>query len=198
VPPYIHRETDDPRRDADRSRYQTVYAAVTGAVAAPTAGLHLTVEALAALSEAGVPHAFVTLHVGPGTFRPVKTERVEDHRMDAERYELPAATAAAISACRKGGGRVVAVGSTTVRTLETVAAEQGEIVASSGRSALFIRPPYTFRAVDVMLTNFHLPRSTLLMMVSALAGRERVMAAYEAAVAARYRFFSYGDCMLIL
>jgi S-adenosylmethionine:tRNA ribosyltransferase-isomerase len=198
VPPYIRRSADDPRQDVDRSRYQTVYARAIGAVAAPTAGLHLTPELLAALAGRGIKHTFVTLHVGPGTFRPVKVERVEDHRMDAERYEVPAATAEAVVACRAGGGRVVAVGSTTVRTLETVAAAHGRVVADCGRSTLFITPPYDFRVVDAMLTNFHLPKSTLLMMVSALAGRERVLAAYQAAVAARYRFFSYGDCMLIL
>jgi S-adenosylmethionine:tRNA ribosyltransferase-isomerase len=197
VPPYIHREADDARQAVDRARYQTVYARATGAVAAPTAGLHLTADLLAVLARQGVPHVFVTLHVGPGTFRPVKAEQVEDHRMDAERYEVPVATAEAIAACRNRGGRVVAVGSTTVRTLETVAAEHGRVVAAGGRSALFIRPPYEFRVVDAMLTNFHLPKSTLLMMVAALAGRERVLAAYRAAVAARYRFFSYGDCMLI-
>jgi len=197
LPPYIRRAAGDRRGEADRERYQTVYARVTGAVAAPTAGLHLTPELLAALAEQGVAHAFVTLHVGPGTFRPVKSECVEDHRMDAERYEIPAETAAAIAACRARGGRIVAVGSTTVRTLESVAAEQGAVTAASGRSTLFIRPPYRFRAIDAMLTNFHLPKSTLLMMVAALAGRERILAAYADAIRERYRFFSYGDCMLI-
>lgn len=198
VPPYIHRADDDRRRNMDRARYQTVYAHTTGAVAAPTAGLHLTPELLATLARQGIPHVFVTLHVGPGTFRPVKVERVEDHCMDAERYEVPEATVEAINACRRRGGRIVAVGSTTVRTLETVAAVHGQIVATHGRSTLFIYPPYEVRVVDAMLTNFHLPKSTLLMMVAALAGHARVLAAYQMAIAARYRFFSYGDSMLIL
>lgn len=199
VPPYIHRSGDPEETRLDRERYQTVYAANTGAVAAPTAGLHFTDELLAALEAKGVRRAFVTLHVGPGTFKPVKAERVEAHKMDAETYEIPEATAQAIADCRARGGRVIAVGSTSVRTLETVAAaNDGKIVAARGRSSIFIYPPYTFRAIDAMLTNFHLPQSTLLMMISALAGRERVLTAYREAVAERYRFFSYGDCMLIL
>jgi S-adenosylmethionine:tRNA ribosyltransferase-isomerase len=146
-----------------------------------------------------VEYAFLTLHVGPGTFKPVQTEILEEHRMDPERYEVPVQTAAAVAACRSRGGRIVAVGSTSVRTLETVAAAHGgAIVACAGRTALFIRPPYTFRAVDAMLTNFHLPRSTLLAMVAALAGQDLILRAYREAVAQRYRFFSYGDCMLII
>ncbi|MEI8242006.1 MAG: tRNA preQ1(34) S-adenosylmethionine ribosyltransferase-isomerase QueA [bacterium] len=199
VPPYIHRAAGDARGALDRERYQTVYAREPGAVAAPTAGLHFTPELLAALAAQGVPHAFVTLHVGPGTFQPVQVENLDEHRMESERYAVPEATAAALAACRARRGRVVAVGSTTVRTLETVAAaHDGRVVAGSGRTGIFIRPPYAFRAADALLTNFHLPRSTLLAMVSAFAGRERVLAAYREAVAQRYRFFSYGDCMLIL
>lgn len=200
VPPYIRRDANDPEMARlDKERYQTVYAQEVGAVAAPTAGLHFTDELLAKLEAKGVKRAFVTLHVGPGTFKPVKAERVEEHRMDAEFYNIPEATAQAIRETRAAGGRIVAVGSTSVRTLETVAAlNNGEIVATHGSSTAFIYPPYQFKAIDVMLTNFHLPQSTLIMMISALAGRERVLAAYEEAVKERYRFFSYGDCMLIL
>ena len=183
---------------SDTERYQTVYAKFPGAVAAPTAGLHFTDAVFQALEKKGVRRAAVTLHVGLGTFRPVDAENVDDHRMEAERYIVPEETAAAIRDCRARGGRVVAVGSTSVRTLETVAAEHGEVVACSGRSSLFIRPPYEFKVVDAMLTNFHLPRSTLVMMVSALATRELILKAYAEAVRERYRFFSYGDCMLIL
>lgn len=200
VPPYIRRDANDPEMARlDKERYQTVYAKEVGAVAAPTAGLHFTDELLAKLEAKGIKSAFVTLHVGPGTFKPVKAERVEEHRMDAEFYDIPEATAQAIRETRAAGGRIVAVGSTSVRTLETVAAlNNGEIVATHGSSTAFIYPPYQFKAIDVMLTNFHLPQSTLIMMISALAGRERVLAAYEEAVKERYRFFSYGDCMLIL
>ncbi len=197
LPPYIKRSAGDPRTARDRLRYQTVYASRPGAVAAPTAGLHFTPELFARLEEQGVRRAVVTLHVGPGTFKPVSCDDVRDHVMEDERYELDAETAAAVDAARARGGRVVAVGSTTVRTLETVAREHGGVVADEGRSDLFIYPPFEFRVVDVMLTNFHLPRSTLIMMVCALAGRERVLAAYEEAVRMRYRFYSYGDCMLI-
>lgn len=200
LPPYIARPVDDPaeRRD-DGARYQTVYARETGAVAAPTAGLHFTPSVFDTLRRQEVAVATVTLHVGLGTFRPVQVERVEDHVMHDERYVVPEATAAAIRACRRHGGRILAVGSTTVRTLETMAAAHGgAAVACSGRSRLFIREPYPFCFTDRMLTNFHLPRSTLLMMVAALAGRERILAAYREAVARRYRFFSYGDCMLIV
>lgn len=200
VPPYIHRNADDPAlARLDRERYQTIYARAVGAVAAPTAGLHFTEAIFAALEAKGVRRAFVTLHVGPGTFKPVKAERVEEHRMDAEHYEVPESTARLIRETRAAGGRVIAVGSTSVRTLETVAAANGgEVVATQGSSTAFIYPPYRFLAVDAMLTNFHLPQSTLIMMVSALAGRERILAAYQEAVRERYRFFSYGDCMLIL
>jgi S-adenosylmethionine:tRNA ribosyltransferase-isomerase len=199
LPPYIARAgADAAQESADRERYQTVYARAPGAVAAPTAGLHFSEALLARLASAGVGRAAVTLHVGLGTFRPVTSERAEDHVLEAERYEVAAAAAEAVAAARRAGGRVVAVGTTTVRTLETAAAGDGEVRASSGRSALFIRPPYRFRAVDALLTNFHLPRSTLLMLVCAFAGRERVLAAYAEAVREGYRFYSYGDAMLIL
>ena len=175
-----------------------------GSVAAPTAGLHFTPEIFAALEAKGVRRVAVTLHVGPGTFRPVKAENIEDHHMDFEAFTVPPETAAAVNECKTRGGRVFCVGSTTVRTLETVAAAvaadggEGVVAAGSGASDIFIHPPYRFRACDAMLTNFHLPQSTLLMMVSALAGRERVLCAYAMAVRAGYMFFSYGDCMLIV
>lgn len=200
LPPYIHRypTADEQQQRQDRERYQTVYAREVGAVAAPTAGLHLTAALLERLQAQGVACAKVTLHVGPGTFKPVTVDTLEDHRMDTERYTIPPETVTAIQACRARGGRVVAVGSTTVRTLETVAAaHDGEVVSVSGRSSLFIYPPYPFHVVNVMLTNFHLPRSTLLMMVSAFAGHALVMQAYAAAVQENYAFFSYGDCMLL-
>ncbi len=198
LPPYIKRHPDDDRKNRDRSRYQTVYASEPGAVAAPTAGLHFTPELLERLAADGVDKAEVTLHVGIGTFRPVSVDTVSDHRMDEERYSIAADAATAIRETQKGGGRIVAVGSTSVRTLESVVATHADIVACSGRSDLFIYPPYAFKAVDAMLTNFHLPKSTLLMMVSALAGTELIREAYAEAVSKRYRFFSYGDCMLIV
>ena len=200
LPPYIQRNEDsDPAAGAqDRERYQTVFASSPGAVAAPTAGLHFTSELLKELADRGIPQARLTLHVGIGTFRPVTADRVEDHRMEAERYEVSAETADAINRTRAAGGRVVAVGSTSVRTLETVVDEDGTVHPGTGRTSLFIVPPYRFKGVDAMLTNFHLPCSTLLMMVSALAGRERVLGAYRQAVMEKYRFFSYGDCMLIV
>ncbi len=203
VPPYVHREGTRQEELADRERYQTIYARHVGSVAAPTAGLHFTGEIFDALERKGVRRCAVTLHVGPGTFRPVKTEDIEDHHMDFEAFTVPPETAAAISECKARGGRVVCVGSTTVRTLETVANRgRGDgdplIVPGSGASNIFIYPPYRFRVCDAMLTNFHLPQSTLLMMVSALAGRERILCAYAFAVKKEYRFFSYGDCMLII
>ena len=199
VPPYVHREGTPEEEAFDRARYQTIYARVTGSVAAPTAGLHFTPEIFAALEAKGVKRVAVTLHVGPGTFRPVKTTEIEDHHMDYEAYTVTAEAAEAINACKARGGRVVCVGSTSVRTLETVAAAHGgKVVAAHGASNIFIYPPYKFAVTDAMLTNFHLPQSTLLMMVSALAGRERILCAYALAVRAEYRFFSYGDCMLIV
>ncbi len=200
LPPYIKRDRDvnGERIRMDRERYQTVFAKETGAVAAPTAGLHFTPKLLEELAGAGVNKAELTLHVGPGTFQPVKVDALEDHRMEAERYSISEDTAAMIRKTKAGTGRVVAVGSTSVRTLETVAAKYGEIVACEGRSEIFIYPPYDFKVVDVMLTNFHLPCSTLLMMISALAGQDLIKRAYDEAVKEKYRFYSYGDCMLIL
>ena len=201
LPPYIRRTpaamTEEERRE-DAERYQTVYAERIGAVAAPTAGLHFSKTMLAALEAQGIEIAKITLHVGPGTFRPVTVENPEEHQMHSERYEVPAAAAEAIERCRARGGRIVAVGSTTVRTLETMAQEHGgRAVPCSGRSALFIREPFKFSFTDMMITNFHLPKSTLLMMVAALAGRDFVLESYREAVERGYRFFSYGDCMLI-
>jgi S-adenosylmethionine:tRNA ribosyltransferase-isomerase len=188
LPPYIRRPPGGTA--ADRERYQTVFARVPGAIAAPTAGLHFTPELLVDLAGRGIPHTFVTLHVGIGTFRPVKTETVEEHKLHAERFAIGEPAAAAMRAAR----RIVAVGTTVARTLEAV----GSPRPAAGATDLFIRPPYEFRVVGALLTNFHLPRSTLLMLVSALAGRELILAAYADAVRERYRFFSYGDCMLIL
>ena len=210
LPPYIKRpKTPTPDGQRDRLRYQTVYASRTGAVAAPTAGLHFTPTLLSELERKGVGMTTVTLHVGPGTFRPVKAERVEDHVVELEQYRISETAAGAIQGARDGGRRVVAVGTTTVRVLETVAAERGRIVACEGRTSLFIYPPYAFRVVGALLTNFHLPMSSLLMMVSAFAaaqaepadsecGRQRLLAAYRQAIEGQYRFYSYGDCMLLL
>jgi S-adenosylmethionine:tRNA ribosyltransferase-isomerase len=192
LPPYIHRE-DEP---GDRERYQTVYARERGSVAAPTAGLHFTPEILEAIRARGVQIATVTLHVGLGTFQPVRVDRLEDVQLHAERYSISPETAAALNAARRDGRRVVAAGTTTVRTLEHCA-QAGEFAPHSGVTSIFISPGYEFRVVGALLTNFHLPQSTLLMLVSALAGRERVLAAYRHAVEARYRFFSYGDCMFV-
>jgi S-adenosylmethionine:tRNA ribosyltransferase-isomerase len=191
LPPYIRAKL------ADGERYQTVYGDQPGSAAAPTAGLHFTQAALAALAEKGVETARVLLHVGLGTFRPVAAERVEDHVMHREYYELTEAAAAAINGARAAGRRVIAVGTTTVRVLETLG-RSGALSAGQGWTEIFIYPGYQFKVVDGLLTNFHLPRSTLLMLVSALAGRERVLAAYQEAIAASYRFFSFGDAMLIL
>ncbi len=203
VPPYIHREGTAEEECEDRIRYQTIYAREVGSVAAPTAGLHFTPEIFEALDKKGVQRVAVTLHVGPGTFRPVKAENIEDHQMDFEAFSVSPETADAINACKARGGRVFCCGSTTVRTLETVAnrekAEGDPLIApGSGASNIFIYPPYQFKVCDCMLTNFHLPQSTLLMMVSALAGRERMLCAYAMAVRNNYMFFSYGDCMLIV
>jgi S-adenosylmethionine:tRNA ribosyltransferase-isomerase len=197
LPPYIRREGSG-RASLDRERYQTVYAERNGAVAAPTAGLHFTPEVLAGLAGAGVSLTRLTLHVGPGTFRPVKTPETADHHMDAEWYRLGPDAAGEINRARAAGGRVIAVGTTAVRALETLAAGEGRVRPGEGWTELFIAPPYEFRAVDALLTNFHLPRSTLLMLVSAFAGRELVLRAYRHAVERRYRFYSYGDCCLFL
>lgn len=185
LPPYMERE----EREADKERYQTVFAKHEGSIAAPTAGLHFTPELLQKL-----PHTFVTLHVGVGTFQPVKVDRLDEHVMHAERYSLSEKTAEEIRQAK----RVIAVGTTATRVLESIAKKHGRIQADAGETDIFIYPPYTFRAVDVLLTNFHLPKSTLLMLVSALAGKDLILRAYEEAVRERYRFFSYGDCMLIL
>lgn len=193
LPPYIHRE-DEP---GDRDRYQTVYARQRGSVAAPTAGLHFTPEILDAIRESGVQVATVTLHVGLGTFQPVRVDRVEDVKLHAERYTISEETAAALNAARREKRRIVAAGTTTVRTLEHCAREAQEFAPHSGSTSIFIAPGFDFRVVGALLTNFHLPQSTLLMLVTAFAGREQVLAAYRHAVEAKYRFFSYGDCMFI-
>ena len=201
VPPYVKREGTREEELADRERYQTIYAKHVGSVAAPTAGLHFTPEIFDALEAKGVKRVAVTLHVGPGTFRPVKAENIEDHQMDYEAFTVTPEAADAINACKARGGRVFCVGSTTVRTLETVAARPNAtslVAPGTGASNIFIYPPYHFKVCDCMLTNFHLPQSTLLMMISALAGRERVLCAYAMAVMKNYMFFSYGDCMLIV
>jgi len=193
LPPYItRRDTDN-----DRQRYQTVFAQTPGAVAAPTAGLHFDLELLNQLEDRGIESTTITLHVGAGTFQPVRVDNIEDHPMHAEWLEVPASACEAIAAARARGGRVIAVGTTAVRSLET-AAQGGELAPFSGDSRIFIYPPYRFRVVDAMITNFHLPESTLLMLVSAFAGRERTLAAYRHAVAQSYRFFSYGDAMLLV
>ncbi len=193
LPPYIH------ERLADPERYQTVYARIPGSAAAPTAGLHFTPELLARLAEAGIERVEVTLHVGSDTFQPVQVDDVSQHHMHGEWCTLPPETAVAIAAARARGGRVIAVGTTTTRTLEAAAAAQGGALgAFEGLVDLFITPGYGWRVVDGLITNFHLPRSTLLMLVSALAGRERVLSAYETAKQAGYRFFSFGDAMLIV
>jgi S-adenosylmethionine:tRNA ribosyltransferase-isomerase len=196
LPPYIRRYRKP--GGEDWARYQTVYAVRPGAVAAPTAGLHFTTDLLAELRGWGVELHRVTLHVGPGTFRPVRAQRVAEHRVEAERFEVSEATAAALSRARREGRRVVAVGTTTVRALETVARPDGGVAPGAGWTDLTIVPGHAFRAVDALLTNFHLPRSSLLLLVSAFSGRERVLDAYAHAVAAGYRFYSYGDAMLIL
>jgi len=192
LPPYITREDTD----RDRRRYQTVFAETPGAVAAPTAGLHFDQALLDQLKETGIESATVTLHVGAGTFQPVRVDNIEDHHMHAEWLEVPQSACDAIAAARARGGRVIAVGTTAVRSLET-AAQGGSLEPYSGDSRIFIYPPYQFRVVDAMITNFHLPESTLLMLVSAFAGREQTLAAYRHAVQQRYRFFSYGDAMLL-
>jgi S-adenosylmethionine:tRNA ribosyltransferase-isomerase len=195
LPPYIKRMD----LAADRDRYQTVYAQPRGSVAAPTAGLHLTHALLAALQARGVVRVDITLHVGYGTFQPVRVDRVEDHRLEPEHYEIREGAASQINLAVAERRRVIAVGTTTTRTLEAVAmAHDGRLAAGAGSTDLFIYPGFEFRIVGGLMTNFHLPRSSLLMLVSAFTGRERVLAAYSAAVAARYRFYSYGDAMLIL
>ena len=194
LPPYIKR----PPEPGDAAWYQTVFARLDGAIAAPTAGLHFTEGLLSRLRERRIGVASVTLHVGPGTFRPVRVPRIEDHRMVPEPIEVPGSTAELIGQTKARGGRIVAVGTTVVRTLEWVAGKDGAVGAYSGETALFVTPGYAFRVVDALVTNFHLPRTTLLMLVSAFAGIDRVKELYAEAVKERYRFYSYGDAMLIL
>ncbi|MFH1007788.1 MAG: tRNA preQ1(34) S-adenosylmethionine ribosyltransferase-isomerase QueA [Candidatus Latescibacterota bacterium] len=193
LPPYIHRDAES----SDLKRYQTVYAKEVGAVAAPTAGLHFTQELLDRIREKGVSVVPIVLHVGIGTFRPVSAPDPRDHPMEAEYYQVSEAAAECIGRTKATGGRIVAVGTTVVRTLETVATEDGKVPSGAGWTQKFLYPPYTFRLVDALVTNFHLPKSTLLMLVSAFAGRESVLRAYEDAIAHHYRFYSYGDAMLI-
>jgi len=192
LPPYIKAKIPDPER------YQTVYARVEGSAAAPTAGLHFTPRLLDRLRAQGVQIVPLLLHVGLGTFRPVKTEDITQHKMHSEYFEVPVRTAEIVNEARARGGRVVAVGTTVVRALETAATPQGLVQPGKGRTDLFIYPGYRFKVIDILITNFHFPRSTLLMLVCAFAGRERVMRAYQVAVQEGYRFFSFGDAMLIL
>ena len=193
LPPYLQR--DDCQ--VDRERYQTVVAREPGAVAAPTAGLHFTHELLEQLAAKGIETAFLTLHTGLGTFQPVRVEHVEEHQIHTERFVIPLATAEAVSRTKTAGGRVVAVGTTSARTLEYSAQQSGQVEAGSGEADIYIYPGYHFKVVDALITNFHLPESTLLMLVSALAGREAVLEAYREAVSRNYRFYSYGDAMFI-
>ena len=191
LPPYIREELKDPER------YQTVYSKELGSAAAPTAGLHFTKELLETVRNKGVLTEFVTLHVGLGTFRPVKEEEIEDHEMHSEYCIIPPETAEAVNRTRKNGGRIIAVGTTSCRTLESFAKEDGTLEASSGWTNIFIYPGYRFKCIDALITNFHLPESTLIMLVSALAGRENILNAYRIAVSEKYRFFSFGDAMMI-
>jgi S-adenosylmethionine:tRNA ribosyltransferase-isomerase len=194
LPPYIHR----PDTDADRERYQTIFATTRGSVAAPTAGLHFDDRLVAALAARGIVRASITLHVGYGTFKPVRVDRVEDHVVDAEACEVSQDAAEAMAAARARGHRIVAVGTTTTRALESTAGPDGVVHAGAGTADLFIHPGHVFRAVDALLTNFHLPRSSLLMLVAAFAGRDLILDAYRAAVARGFRFYSYGDAMVIV
>lgn len=194
LPPYIKREPSG----TDRERYQTVYAACEGAVAAPTAGLHFTTELLERLESRGVEFTFVTLHVGPGTFQPVRVDLIAEHRMPHERYEISSDAAEAVNRARNEGRRVIAVGTTSVRTIETAASVEGTVAPGEGVSGLFIYPGYRFKVTDGIVTNFHLPKSTLLMLVSAFEGRDRILSAYRTAAAEKYRFYSYGDAMVVI
>ncbi len=197
LPPYIKRVSDLGQDELDRRRYQTVYASADGAVAAPTAGLHFTDELIDRLRNKGVNFASVTLHVGPGTFKPVTAEILEQHRMHSERFIIDKDNANIINETKKAGGRIIAVGTTSVRVLESVA-ENGQVKSGGGKTNLFLMPGYDFKIVDAMITNFHLPRSTLLALVAAFAGLDNILAAYRHAVQNRYRFYSYGDAMLIV
>jgi len=192
LPPYIKKEL------IDRERYQTVYSKIEGSAAAPTAGLHFTNELMHQLAEAGVKMAYLTLHVGIGTFRPVKVSNIEEHKMHSEYYELTAENAEMINNTRKNGGRIICTGTTSTRTLESIMQRKGSLKEDKGWTDIFIYPGYQFKITDGLITNFHLPESTLLMLVSALAGRDNIMRAYKEAVKERYRFFSFGDAMLII
>jgi S-adenosylmethionine:tRNA ribosyltransferase-isomerase len=197
LPPYIKRDYSA-RDDQDRERYQTVYARAEGAVAAPTAGLHFTEALLNRISEKGVDVLFITLDVGWGTFQPVRAERIEEHHMHRERYTVPSAVADALNEARRRKKRIVCVGTTAVRSLESAVTDDGSIAWGEGETDLFIYPGYCFKAVDTLVTNFHLPRSTLVMLVAAFAGREFIIQAYREAMERCYRFYSYGDAMLII
>ena len=198
LPPYVRRTEGDPRQAVDRERYQTIFARAPGAVAAPTAGLHFTPEILERLDARGVERTAVTLHVGPGTFLPLRDEVVGDaHELHEEAFRVPEEAARAVAGARARGGRVVAVGTTVARTLETAASPDGSVPPGDGRTRLFLRPGSRFRVVSALLTNFHLPRSSLLLLVCGFAGREPTLAAYQEAIAAGYRFYSYGDAMLV-
>lgn len=194
LPPYIDRESGE----ADKERYQTVYCKGEGSVAAPTAGLHFTPELLQAVQDKGVELAYVTLHVGIGTFRPVSCEQIEDHQMHYEEYQIDQENAARINKTKQAGGRIISVGTTSTRTLESAAEEDGTIIPGRGNTNIFIYPGYQFKVIDGLVTNFHLPKSTLLMLISALYNRETMLKIYEDAVEKKYRFFSYGDAMFIL
>ncbi|MBN1831446.1 MAG: tRNA preQ1(34) S-adenosylmethionine ribosyltransferase-isomerase QueA [Deltaproteobacteria bacterium] len=198
LPPYIKRDKADNRAPMDRERYQTVFALKAGAVAAPTAGLHFTEELITKLARADISLHHVTLHVGPGTFRPVKTRDIREHVLEEEWFSVDPDTAEAINRAKMEGRRVIAVGTTVVRTLESVGGERGEIISGEGTTGLYITPGFRFNVVSGMITNFHLPRSSLLFLVSALAGRDLIKKAYQHAIEEKYRFYSYGDAMLIL
>ena len=197
LPPYIKRAGDIEQAEIDKERYQTVYAETAGAVAAPTAGLHFTKELIEQLKGKGIKFAYITLHVGVGTFKPVTAETLEEHKMHSEWFSINENTANLINETKKNGGRIIAVGTTSVRTLES-AAEQGRVKAISGSTEIFIKPGYEFKIVDAMVTNFHLPKSTLLALVGAFAGLDKIFTAYNHAIEQRYRFYSYGDAMLII
>lgn len=197
LPPYIQRDGDSDSAEQDRDRYQTVYGKNRGAVAAPTAGLHFCSELLGRLRERGVESAFVTLHVGLGTFLPIQVEDLSEHKMHEERFEVSAQVVDAVEACRRRGGRVIAVGTTSARALEAASA-RGSLEAMDGRTDLFIQPGYKFKSIDGLLTNFHLPGSTLLLLVSALLGKDRLLDLYQLAIDQDYRFYSYGDAMLLI
>ncbi len=194
LPPYIRRKEEP----VDKDRYQTVFAEREGSIAAPTAGLHFTPSLLHSLKEKGVRLTFLTLHIGPGTFTPVKVKNIEEHSMESEWVEIPEETARIINETKEKGGRVIAVGTTTTRSLESFCDEKGRVRPGKGYTSLFIYPPYSFRVIDGLITNFHLPKSTLLMLVSAFAGRDLILKTYQEAIEKKYRFYSYGDAMLIL